>query len=276
MSKKIGCCSWSLQCASPAELATRIKEVGVDSVQLALRPLREGAWDVGETVAALGEAGIVIQSGMMETLGEDYSTLERIKETGGVRPDAHWEQNLAITRADAALAERLGISLVTLHAGFLPHDAGDPERGVLIGRLREVHDAFAEHGVRVGFETGQESAETLIGVLEELDRPELGVNFDPANMILYAMGDPVDALDRLSDWIKQIHIKDATGTKTPGEWGAEVPVGEGEVDWPGFFAVVDRKALDVDLMIEREAGDDRVGDMKKALALVKSDTKERA
>ena len=262
--RRLGCCSWSLQATTPAELAERVAAVGVDAVQLALRPLREGSFDVDETVARLRDRGIDVCSGMMETLGEDYSSLDSIKRTGGVRPDEHWEGNLAIARADAALAKRLGLDLITFHAGFLPHDADDPERGRLLDRLRQVIDAFAEHGVRAGFETGQETAGTLIDALGELDRPTAGVNFDPANMILYDMGDPIDALARLAPWVRQIHIKDATRTTTPGTWGAEVTVGTGEVDWDAFFGVVRDHAIDVDWMIEREAGDDRVGDMRAA------------
>lgn len=275
MSKTIGCCSWSLQASSPQDLVERIHAVGVNAVQIALRPMREGAWSVNETRAVLAHAGIVVRSGMMETIGEDYSTLDRIKETGGVRPDARWSENLENARWDAKIAEALGVGLVTFHAGFLPHDQGDPERAKLVGRLREIHDVFADHGITVGLETGQESAATLLGVLEEVDRPGLGVNFDPANMILYQMGDPVDALERLSAWVKQIHVKDAVATRTPGEWGAEVAVGDGEVDWPAFFAVVHKKALDVDLMIEREAGLDRISDMRQAFEVVKRNIEER-
>ena len=99
-------------------------------------------------------------------------------------------------------------------------------------------------GVRLALETGQEDAETLLAVLEELGSDNIGVNFDPANMILYAMGDPVESFERLADHVMQVHIKDATKTETPGTWGAEVPVGTGEVDWEGFFGVMSAKGID--------------------------------
>jgi sugar phosphate isomerase/epimerase len=185
-----------------------------------------------------------------------------------VRPTAHWPANLAAARANAALARELGIGLVSFHAGFLPDDPADPERGVLVERLRAVADAFAEQGAVVALETGQETAPTLLGVLTELERATVGVNFDPANMLLYDMGDPVAALDALSPWVRQIHVKDAVRTATPGAWGREVPAGTGEVDWRAFFGVVRARDLDVDLVIEREAGDDRVGDVRAARALL--------
>ena len=105
-------------------------------------------------------------------------------------------------------------------------------------------------------------------ITDELDRPDAGVNFDPANMILYGMGDPVDALRRLAPRVRQVHVKDARAARMPGTWGEEVRVGTGEVDWPAFFGVLRAGAPHVDLMIEREAGEDRVGDILRARELV--------
>jgi sugar phosphate isomerase/epimerase len=169
---------------------------------------------------------------MMSMAGEDYSSLDSIRRTGGVRPAQHWQANLAAAHENAQLARRLGAGLVTFHAGFLPHDRKDPERAVLLERLRALVDVFAAAGIEVGFETGQESAETLGDVLADLQRPRAGVNFDPANMILYDMGDPLAAVRALAPRVKQIHVKDALRTRTPGAWGEEVRVGTGEVDWP--------------------------------------------
>jgi sugar phosphate isomerase/epimerase len=157
---------------------------------------------------------------------------------------------------------------VTFHAGFLPHDRNDPLRIEMIERLRAIADRFAKHGVRVGFETGQESADTLLEVLHELERPTVGVNFDPANMILYGMGDPLEAMRRLAPRIFQIHIKDAVAAMVPGTWGHEVPAGTGQVDWPAFCEVLRAERLACNLMIEREAGDDRIGDASRARELV--------
>jgi len=268
LTHRLGVCSWSVQATGPADLASRLSRVGVDCCQLHLDPLREGRWDLSETRDALRSAGIAIRSGMMSTHGEDYSTLDSIRVTGGLRPTAHWATNLAIAKGDAEIARALGLSLVSFHAGFLPHDRTDPERVVLLERLRQVVDVFADHGVVIAFETGQETAETLVHALAELDRPSSGVNFDPANMLLYGMGDPVDSLRRLTSRVRQVHVKDAKRTKVPGTWGEEVPVGTGEVDWPAFFGVIADKHLAVDLMIEREAGNQRLEDIATARALV--------
>lgn len=254
----MGVCSWSLQPGSPSELVGRIQNVGLSHVQLALEPLRCGAFEIDETVNRLQEAGIEVRSGMIEMAGEDYSSLESIRSTGGVRSDELWPRNLEVVGECAALCERLGLSLVSFHAGFLPHEAGDPLRETMIERLRQVADRLAASGVRLALETGQESAETLLTVLGELQRPAVGVNFDPANMILYGMGEPTEALALLADRVLQVHLKDARRSKQPEEWGAEVPVGTGEVNWERFLGVLEEKHLDCDLMIEREAGDRRV------------------
>ncbi|MFU8828510.1 MAG: sugar phosphate isomerase/epimerase family protein [Phycisphaerales bacterium] len=259
-------CSWSLQPDSPAELVHLLEACALDAVQLALDPLSSGQWDEAETVERLKSSGIRIISGMMTTAGEDYSSLESIRRTGGIRPDSTWQQNIEAAHRNAALAARLGLDLVTFHAGFIPHNRADPEYRTLIDRLSAIVNAFETQGVRVGLETGQETAETLLDALDALDRPGVGINFDPANMILYSMGDPVEALDQLAPRVLQIHIKDALPAARAGAWGSEVPVGQGSVDWDRFLDIVRDRLPDRNLVIEREAGNQRVRDVVTAAA----------
>jgi sugar phosphate isomerase/epimerase len=262
--RRIGVCSWSLRPASARELATRTAECGVRYLQLALGPIRSGNMPLAEVRDELAAARLEACSGMMSTVGEDYSSLDSIARTGGIRPDAHWAANLEIAKADARLARELALPLVTFHAGFLPHARQDAERAKLVVRLRTIVDVYADQGVRLGFETGQETAATLLEFLADLDRPSAGVNFDPANMILYGMGDPVEALQQLGPRVVQVHVKDALPAARRGEWGQEVPVGTGRVDWRAFFAALDAAQPGIDLMIEREAGDQRVQDVRRA------------
>lgn len=266
--RKLGVCSWSLLPSGPRDLADKVRVCGLTAVQLALDPLRTAAWDADQTAEILRDAGIHIASGMMAPAGEDYSTLETIRATGGLRPDATWPANLDAARANAAIARRLGLSLVTLHAGAFPDDPSDRLYGVMLDRLRAVADTFAAHNLRVALETGQEPADRMVRILDRLARTNVGINFDPANMILYASGDPIPALRRLAPWVRQVHIKDALPTDIPGTWGREVPAGRGAVDWPAFFAEVARLPQPVDLMIEREAGADRTDDVRAARDLV--------
>ena len=262
--ERLAVCSWSLQPATPADLIRGLAEIGIPRVQLALDPLRDEPAVWGDTAKLLAEAGVEIASGMFGTVGEDYTTLETIKETGGIVPDATWEQNLRNIVAVAAIAAELKLPLVTFHAGFLPHEPSDPGYAKLRERIEIVADLFAERGIDLAFETGQETAETLARFLTDLAMPNVGVNFDPANMILYAKGDPIAALRTLRPWLKQCHIKDAVMTQVPGTWGEEVPAGTGEVDWKAFFACLAETGYDGMLAIEREAGDQRAIDIRRA------------
>ena len=265
---RLAVCSWSLQPTSPADLIAKLQTTRVRRVQLALDPLREAPalWD--RTANLFSAAGITIVSGMFGCVGEDYSTLDTIRATGGIAPDATWEQNRQQIHATIALAQSLGLKLVTFHAGFLPHDERDPNFAKLNQRLGEVADLFAAHGLALGLETGQETAPVLCEFLQKLNRPNVGVNFDPANMLLYDKGDPIAALRALGSWIRQVHIKDARRTKVPGTWGEEVAAGTGEVDWPAFFATLAQVDFQGDLCIEREAGSQRVADIATARVLV--------
>lgn len=264
----MGLCSWSLRPDSPAQLAALAGACEVSGVQLHLDPIREGLWDLDDTLAELHAAGLRLMSGMMTMLGEDYTTLESIARTGGVRPDETWPHNHRAAHANAEIARRLGIDLVTFHAGFLP-EPGSPERAKIVERINRVADAFSAQGVRVALETGQESPEDLLALLGELGRDEIGVNFDPANMILYASGDPIASLEALAPRISQIHLKDADPPETPGHWGTERPLGRGRVDWEAFMGVVGSRLGGVGLVIERESGEDRAGDIRGAARLVR-------
>ena len=261
-------CSWSLQPQNPQQLVEQLEKIGIRRVQIALDPIRSDAGTWGNFDALAKERGIKIASGMFGTIGEDYATMETIKETGGIVPDKTWGENWRNIQTTAKLAAKMGIRLVTFHAGFLPHDERDPGFVKLRDRLRQVADAFAAEGVDLGLETGQETADALKHFLQVLDRRNVGVNFDPANMILYEKGDPIAALETLAPWLKQCHIKDARRTKQSGTWGDEVVVGTGEVDWRKFFAVLGRVGYDGDLCIEREAGNQRVADIKTAKEFV--------
>jgi sugar phosphate isomerase/epimerase len=258
-------CSWSLQPTSADDLFQKLAATGIPRVSLALDPVREnrdGAWTGFNERCA--QQGITCVSGMMTAIGEDYSTLDSIKRTGGVVPDEHWEGNWRNFEGNADLAVRLGLKFVMFHAGFLPHEESDPAFAKLLDRLAKVAALFAARGIAIGFETGQETGETLATFLRQLDRPNVGINFDPANMLLYDKGDPIAALRTLGPWLRQCHLKDATRTRVPGTWGEEVVLGTGEVNWQSFFAVLRELNYAGDLAIEREAGTQRVADIRTA------------
>jgi sugar phosphate isomerase/epimerase len=264
IAQRLAVCSWSIQPTDPDNLVRQLQAIGIGRVQIALDSIRErpGVW--GKIMEVFRRSNITIVSGMFGTVGEDYSTLESIRRTGGVAPDANWNENWRNIETNAVIARQLRLKLVTFHAGFIPHEESDPAFKKLFDRISLIADRFAAKGVDLAFETGQETAETLRGFLIRLNRPNVGVNFDPANMILYDKGNPIDALRILGPWLKQCHVKDAIRTKSPGTWGEEVVVGSGDVKWREFFTVLRELKFTGDLCIEREAGPQRVSDISAA------------
>ncbi len=268
MEQRLGVCSWSLRAHDAQSLVEALGECGLRKVQLALNPLsaEPEAWgDVGDR---LRDAGIEIVSGMFGCAGEDYSTLESIRRTGGLVLDADWDENFRIAERALNHAKSLGVSAITTHVGFIPHAREDSGYGKMIERTAAIADLYAASSVSLLLETGQETAEDLQRFLAELDRPNVGVNFDPANMILYDKGDPIEALRLLLPRVRQVHIKDAVRTETPGTWGKEVRAGEGDVDWTAFMDMLSRAEWDGNLVIEREAGEQRFEDVRAARDLM--------
>ena len=261
---QIGVCSWSLLPPDARALAEQARSTGVSAVQLALDPIRLGVMGVEEVRRSLKDARLGLASGMMAMEGEDYSSLRSIRETGGVAPDSTWAANRGAARELARIAKELGIGLVSFHAGFLPEDPRHPRWEVVIGRLRELAGVFGERGTQVALETGQESHATLARALEALTREQVGVNFDPGNLILYGSGDPVTALRALAPRVVQVHIKDALPAREEGSWGTEVPVGDGAVDWAAVLGALGGCPQVTTLVIERESGSSRLEDVTRA------------
>lgn len=270
---QIGVCSWSLQATGPQDLAEKVNRLGLKKVQLGLTPHRDdpGTWEGTQEI--LADSGIAVVSGMFSTIGEDYSTPDAIRRTGGIVPDEHWEGNQELAKAAAALAQQMGVKLVSTHAGFLPHEPSDPQFNKLSGRIVTLARMYAEIGGSLLLESGQETADTLLAFLNEMAKlgaSNVTVNFDPANLILYNMDEPIEALGKLVSHVEQVHVKDAKRTAVKGQWGEEVVVGTGEVDWVAFVRILAEADYAGDYIFEREAGDDRVGDIAKGIEALKA------
>ena len=267
---RVGVCSWSWRLPMK-EVAARMDQSGVKGVHLALGPFiapdeRHGAaegaesWQFVRDKVEKGEWKLM--STMIGTVGEDYTTLETIRKTGGIVPDETWEQNKKIVTRGAQLTQELGCKYMSTHAGFL--DESNPKAfKKYVERVTWMRNECRKYGVELILESGQETAEDLVAFLARV--PGVGINFDPANMILYDKGRPRDAVRVLYPWIRQVHVKDARRTKTPGTWGDEVPWGEGEVGGDAFLADLELLGYRGNYVIEREAGNDRPGDIAKAV-----------
>ena len=256
----VAVCSWSLR-TDPDGVTRALRELGIEHVNLALKPafLPEGE----QYVEAVRKQSWKISACTIGFSQEDYSSLESIRISGGIVPDEHWPRNREIVLRSLALTAEFQVPFLTMHAGFLEEEK--TARSLEIqDRLIELGDAAGKYGIMLLLETGQETAECLRSLLQELAHPALGVNFDPANMILYGKGNPVDAAGLLGPWIRHIHAKDALAARIPGGWGTEVPWGQGEVGGAVFLDALQATGYSGALAIERETGDNRLGDVRLA------------
>ena len=204
-------------------------------------------------LARLKELGITITVVFGGFDGESYADIPTVSRTVGLVPPATRAARTAEMKEIADFARLLGVDAVGLHLGFVPHDPTDPLRKEVLAVTRDICDHCGQQRQRVHLETGQESADTLAGFLAAVERDNLFVNFDPANMILYGSGDPIEALRKVGRHVRSIHCKDAKWAAAPGqEWGAEVPLGEGDVGFEQFLRTLAELGYAGPLTIERE------------------------
>ncbi|MBF0197453.1 MAG: sugar phosphate isomerase/epimerase [Planctomycetes bacterium] len=260
----VGICTWSLH--DDYSVLETFADEGLRHLHVALLPIIEGDYDAA---LAIHKKDWRVTCTMINYISENYTTIDTIKETGGLVPDEAWENNKALTQEAIVLTQKLGVPYLSFHAGFIDHTNVEVYKK-LLGRLQELADDAYKHGVMLLLETGQESARDLKACLQELNHPALGVNFDPANMILYDKGNPREALKILAPWIKHVHIKDAISPKQPGLWGEEVVWGSGEVGGENFLSALQEIGYEGALAIEREAGESRSEDIRTALQLLRS------
>ena len=263
---EIGVCSWSLQPHNASHLVDMVKALGLEHMQLALWPIVE--LDDKRKYLELGhlkKAGLTLTAAAMAFPGEDYSSIDAIRRTGGYAPDEEWPVRKRLSVMAAQLAAELNIGKLSTHIGFVPAET-DPGYDAIKSRVRQVAEVCKSHDVDLLLETGQERADELLAFLHDVQAPNVFINFDPANMVLYGAGDPIAAVKTLAPFIRHVHVKDATASKSPGvEWGEEVPFGEGQVGPKRFLDALQSIKYDGPLAIEREAGSDRVGDVRKAV-----------
>lgn len=267
-----GVCSWSLQVSSVPELEQFAQRLGVSVVQIACGDPHHATWIEGDAMPAAVRAAQLRPCGaMLGFPGEDYTTPRTIRDTGGFGPEPLRPERLERVRWGLKRTRELGLDWMSTHAGFIP-PPGDPSRPEYLRTLAQVAALADEASVDIAFETGQETADVLKLTLDELKCPRLKVNFDPANMILYDMGEPLRAVEILAPYVRHVHAKDATRTTVPGEWGREVPLGEGQVNIPAFV----QKLWDVGyrgpVCVEREAGSqaERFADIVRGIDVLRS------
>lgn len=189
--------------------------------------------------------------------------------TIGVVPEAYRAERVEILKRWADFASWIGAPSVITHVGFVPENMSDPEYGPVVEAIGEIALYCKERGLEFWFETGQETPIVLLRVIEEIGTDNLGINLDPANLIMYGKGNPVDALDVFGQYVRNLHIKDGCYPTDGRRLGREVPAGEGKVNFPALFSRLQDFSFAGELIIEREiSGEQQLQDIRKTIKLL--------
>ncbi len=189
--------------------------------------------------------------------GESYADIPTVTRTVGLVPPATRAERTREMKEIADFARLLDVDVVALHLGFVPHDTKDPLYRDVLAVTRDLCDHCTSQKQALHLETGQEPADSLLQFIGDLERDNLFINFDPANMILYGSGEPIEALEKVGRYVRSVHCKDGKWAKHPGEeWGTEVPLGEGDVGMEKYLRTLDKIGYHGPLTIEREIPQD--------------------
>ena len=229
-------------------------KMGLPTIQLHAPPLgqRDQA-SADKILATLAPYGISITAVFGGFEGESYATIPTVVETVGLMPAETRQKRLEEMFEISDFAKMIGCDVVALHLGFVPHDTTDPAYQDIIAVTQQLCQHAANNGQAVHLETGQETADGLVTFIGDTKCDNLFVNFDPANMILYGAGEPIEAVEKIGSLIKSVHCKDAKWAANPGdEWGEETKLGDGDVGMKTFLQTLQKIGYTGPLTIERE------------------------
>ncbi|WP_437227056.1 sugar phosphate isomerase/epimerase family protein [Planctomicrobium sp. SH661] len=205
-------------------------------------------------------AGITVTAVFGGFEGESYASIAETARTVGLVPQSTRAARVQEMKEISDFAKLLGCPVVALHIGFVPHDRSSADYQSLVTVTRELLDHIASNGQNLHLETGQETAEHLLEFIQDVDRKNLFINFDPANMILYGTGDPIDALKKVGHLVRSVHCKDGTWAPEAERgtgWGCEVALGTGDVGIETYLRTLKEIGYKGPLTIEREIPQDR-------------------
>ena len=226
-------------------------------------------YQVSQLKDRFAETEVVISVVFVGFPDDDYSTTDSVVKTVGLVPPERRRERLRETLEIAEFAHGLGVDAIGMHLGFVHSDPTHPDYASVVRVTRQVCDHCDKLGQRFHLETGQETADELLRFIQAVDRENLAVNFDPANMILYGSGEPLEALDLVGPHVKSVHCKDACKVRKPGQpWHEDEALGAGDVDIEAFLRKLNDVGYDGPLTIEREYSPDQAADLKAALNLL--------
>jgi sugar phosphate isomerase/epimerase len=255
----------------PAATIEELTRLGIRSGQLGL----PGDLDLSCAPLwrdALAAAGFQVYTVFAAFNGESYADIPTVQGTVGFIPPATRVEREWRTLAVSDFAAEIGAPGIATHIGFVPESPQDPDYTAVRDMVRRIADHAGRKGQTFALETGQEPAPVLLSFLEAVGSSNLGINFDPANMILYGTGDPIEALGILSAKVLSVHCKDGDwpAPGVPGALGKERPLGAGSVGVGRFLQKLREIGYRGPLAIEREASDPvaRMRDIEAAVGLL--------
>lgn len=253
--------------AMDQEWTTRLKaaqDLNIPTAQI-LAP-QESERDVSLIKKMFSDADIDITVVFCGFEGESYADIPTVKKSVGLVPKDVRAERLAQAKRIADFAQELGVSQTALHMGFIP-EPHEQDYHAVVAVAKELAEHCQSLGQDLLLETGQEKARILLQFIEDVNMPNLAINFDPANMILYGSGDPIKALNHLGKYVQGVHCKDAKWAEHPGEeWGEEVPLGQGDVKFMDFFTSLLTARYCGPLTIEREiVGEQQIRDISRGV-----------
>jgi len=249
----IGVMTWVL--SDPIESLQLAKAVGVKSMQLGCPPDDYSLEEKEKFKNLLRGSGVKVTTVFCGYTGENYETMEKIKDTVGFRNPRLRGERVRRTFQISDFAKELGVSAIAAHIGFVPENQRDPIYKEIVETMQKIADHCKGNGQNFALETGQEPAKTLLRFIKDTKRNNIMVNFDPANMLFYGSGDPIEALDILRGYVIGVHCKDVKIATKDGQKSIEVPFGEGDVGAEKFLRKLREIGYDGPLTIERELQD---------------------
>ena len=263
---------------NPREAFQKVRELGLSTCQLNNPPAEyvygKNADALTENVKeAIAETRITVTSVFIMYEGHIWDLIDGPR-TIGLVPEETRRERVVHARMMAEWAKKAGIPVVTSHIGFIPVDAESQLYKGFIKTMKEFVTFCRDKGLLFAFETGQEPPAVLRRAIEDVGRENVGVNLDPANLLLYGMGTPLEGVEHLGEFVVNTHCKDGRMPAPGGKLGEEMPLGEGDVHFETLIPALYQKGYRGPLTIEREiTGEKQIEDIlsaKKILEAIKA------
>ena len=219
-----------------------------------------------EEIKKLAESyGIKIFSVFMGFKGQIFNNKDGPETMGFVTPKFR-EERLKYAFKFSDFVKEIDVKYIVSHVGFIPDDEEDPIYKTFIPVMKKFIEKCKENNQIFCFETGQELPSTLKRTIIDIGLDNVGINLDPANLILYGKANPLDAVEIFGEYVKSMHGKDGLWPNRDEYLGREVPIGEGMVNFPVLLRRLKNKGFNGPIIIEREiSGERQIEDIKKAI-----------